>query len=96
LEYITDIAEKKKISNYASTGIYTFSSICALKKYCELTIKEGELHNNEYYMSSVIRTMIKYGEVFRPYYIDKENYKCLGTPIQIRSFAEKQSQFNDT
>lgn len=88
IEYITEIAEKNKISNFASTGIYTFESICSLKKYCEMTIKEGETQNGEYYMSSVIRKMISCGEVFRPYYIEKQNYRCLGTPIQIRSFAE--------
>lgn len=88
LEYITDIAEKKKISSFASTGIYTFSSIYKLKQYCELAIKEGEKQNGEYYMSNVIKMMIKNGEIFKPYYILKSNYKCLGTPIQIRSFAE--------
>ena len=87
-EYISDIIEKKKISLYASTGIYTFESIYKLKKYCELTMTGGQLQREEYYMSSVIRTMIKYGEIFRPYHINNINYKCLGSPVQLRSFAE--------
>jgi capsule biosynthesis phosphatase len=90
-EIIKDIVEKKKISEYASTGIYTFESICKLKQYCEMTISNGEMQKGEYYMSSVIKTMIQNGEVFVPYYVDNLTYKCLGTPIQIRSFAENNS-----
>lgn len=88
IDVITDILEKQKISEFASTGIYTFSSICKLKKYCELTLAQSETRNGEYYMSNVIKNMIKNGETFVPYYVDKSVYKCLGTPVQIRSFAE--------
>lgn len=85
---IVDIIEKKKVSNFASTGMYFFSSILKLRHYCQYTINNNIIQKGEYYLSSVFKSMINEGETIYPYYIDKESYKCLGTPIQVKLFTQ--------
>ena len=85
---ITDIVEKRKISDNASTGIYTFETLNDLITYCSKTINNNKLHNGEYYMSILVKLMIDDGYKFNPYLVDKSSYKCLGTPIQIKTFCQ--------
>ena len=85
---ISDIIEKKKVSNFASTGMYLFSSILKLRHYCQYTINNDIIQKGEYYLSSVFKSMINMGETIYPYYISKESFKCLGTPIQVKLFTQ--------
>ena len=88
LEEAKNIIEKNKVSNFASTGMYFFSSILKLRHYCQYTINNNIIQKGEYYLSSVFKSMINEGETIYPYYIDKESYKCLGTPIQVKLFTQ--------
>jgi len=94
--YILDIIEKEKISNYACTGAYGFSSYKTILKYTTLLLTEfnnqnsnqslSPLHKGEYYTSNVIKTMINDNIQFTYCIIDENNYHCLGTPIQLKLF----------
>lgn len=89
---IIEIKEKEKISNYANTGCYCFSSGEILKQYCERAIcmyEEGEHDQKELYMSGIIGNMINDNHVFRANIISDDDFHCLGTPFQVKVFCKE-------
>lgn len=78
---IIDIKEKKKISNYASTGAYGFSSWKLLFYYVKLNYNEKEV-----FISMIIKLMITNNINFDYKLINKNNYFCLGTPFHLKYF----------
>lgn len=78
---IIDIKEKQKISNYASTGAYGFSSWKLLFHYLKLNYTQ-----NEVYISMIIKLMICNNIIFDYKLISKDNYFCLGTPFHLKYF----------
>ena len=83
---IADIREKEKISDFACTGAYGFSSYFQLKKYSKIIIDSNIKIKNEYYTSLIIKEMINDNIEFKNIKIDKKFWHCLGTPIQLRHF----------
>ena len=86
LNFITDIKEKEKISNFACSGGYGFSSWKNLLKYTNHIINNNIRDKDEFYTSVVIKEMIKDDIPFENLNINKKNWICLGTPIQLRQF----------
>lgn len=84
---ITDIKEKQKISNFASTGAYGFNSWKKLQEYCLKIITNEIKQKNEYYTSTVIKEMIKDKHLFLPKIVNNDSYICLGTPLHVRIFC---------
>ncbi|MEM3063254.1 MAG: sugar phosphate nucleotidyltransferase [Nitrososphaerota archaeon] len=91
---IVDIVEKVRISNYASCGAYGFKSFNLLKKYCELLLNLNIRQKEEFYVSGVIKLMIRDGQIFYGKKVDPNNYVCLGTPIDIRLFCNNYPKVN--
>ena len=86
-EIIVDIVEKKKISNFANTGGYGFSSWMTLKNYCKKIIDNNIMQKDEFYTSTVIKEMIKDKYNFYPKIVNNEKFICLGTPFHVRIFC---------
>jgi len=86
---ITDIKEKQRISDNANTGCYCFESGTILKQYCEYIINNDIRYNNEYYLSLVVKEMIKDNHKFNGIQIDYNDFECVGTPIQLQIFCNK-------
>jgi capsule biosynthesis phosphatase len=84
---VIDIIEKEKVSDYACTGAYGFESYKKLLKYTNEIIEKKIMSKGEFYISNVIKQMIKSDIVFEYSVLDKKNWCCLGTPIQVRSFC---------
>ena len=85
---IETIVEKTRVSNFACTGAYGFNSYYNFLNYCDKVINNNvELQKGEFYISSVIRVMLNNNEEFVNCCIEKTNWSCLGTPIQVRSFC---------
>lgn len=93
---ILDIIEKEKISDYACTGAYGFSSFKTLLKYTQKILTNKIKQKNEYYTSTVIREMIRDNIKFDNSVVEKKDWHCIGTPIQLRQFylnnLDKQNQ----
>tara|TARA_B100001093_G_scaffold158253_2_gene150754 strand:+ start:6709 stop:8571 length:1863 start_codon:yes stop_codon:yes gene_type:complete len=89
---VKDIVEKEKVSNYACTGAYGFTSYKELLKYTNIILANNITTKNEYYTSLVISEMIKNGKVFNYRIIKKKDWICLGTPIQLRQFCDNQNK----
>lgn len=83
---IHDIVEKEKISNYACTGAYGYSSYKTLLKYTQYILDNDIRQKDEYYTSNVIKQMINSGIDFANEIINVGDWHCLGTPLQIRHF----------
>jgi len=83
---VLDIVEKQKISNHACSGAYGFASSNQLLEYTQKIIDNEIKQKGEYYTSNVIKEMIKDNIVFDNIEINKDNYHCLGTPIQLKYF----------
>ena len=84
--YIKNIVEKEKISDKACTGAYGFSSYKELLFYTKQIIEKNIREKNEFYTSVVIKEMIKDDILFENVNIDKKDYICLGTPLQVKQF----------
>ena len=84
---ITDIIEKEKISDYACCGAYGFASFQTLLKYSMKIIDENIRMKDEFYISTIIKEMIKDNIIFNMNEINVNDWHCLGTPIQVRLFC---------
>ena len=84
---IINIVEKQKISNYACTGAYGFSSYLQLLKYTQTILDNQIKQKGEYYTSTVIKEMIKSDIHFGITIIDIKDWICLGTPLQVKQFC---------
>jgi capsule biosynthesis phosphatase len=84
---LVDIKEKCKISNNACSGIYAFSSLYKLFDSCKYIVLNNIMDKNEFYMSVVVKHMVTNGDFFYNKQINKENYHCLGTPLQVKIFC---------
>lgn len=83
---IQDIKEKEKISDYACCGGYGFKSSQQLLKYTSIILDEDFKVKGEFYTSSCLKKMIESQHDFIGLEVNKRNYHCLGTPIQLRQF----------
>ena len=86
---IIDIKEKIKISDYACTGAYGFSSYKTLLNYSQIILDKQIKQKNEYYISNIIRYMIQEKIKFQQCLIEKEEWICLGTPKQVQDYIQK-------
>ena len=84
---MTRMVEKEKISNYACCGGYGFSSWKTAMYYCKYIIDNQIMQKNEFYTSTVIQTMIQDHHTFEMVLCSPNEYVCLGTPIQLRTFC---------
>lgn len=56
---VTEVAEKKRISNYISTGLYYFKSTFEFLKYAHSLIQQNIRVNGEFYIIPVYDLMLK-------------------------------------
>jgi beta-phosphoglucomutase-like phosphatase (HAD superfamily)/GTP:adenosylcobinamide-phosphate guanylyltransferase len=86
--YITNIQEKKKITDNANTGAYAFNDIDILYKYCRFIIDNNITFNNEPYTSCVIAQMIKSNDKFKGVELCQKNVISLGTPNDVNKYIQ--------
>lgn len=85
---VSCIKEKTKISNFANTGCYCFEKANVLKTYCEKVINNNIRENHEFYTSCVISEMLKENHTFHANIININDFKCVGTPLQLKIFCD--------
>lgn len=78
--FITEVAEKKKISDRAGCGVYSFKSSRDFMRFY------SPLDGNEYRMSTIINQMI-HTEKFTIHMVHESQFYCLGTPMQLMCFC---------
>jgi|TARA_R110001583_G_scaffold34106_3_gene114812 NDP-sugar pyrophosphorylase family protein len=84
--YITEVAEKKPISNIATCGIYWYRRGSDFVKYAKQMIDKDIRVNNEFYIAPVYNELIEDGKSLIPFYV--HNMWGLGTPEDLRYYLE--------
>jgi HAD superfamily hydrolase (TIGR01509 family) len=84
--YVTEVAEKKPISDVATVGIYYWRKGSDYVKYAEQMINKNIRVNNEFYVCPVFNEAIRDGKKIRTCNIDK--MWGLGTPEDLDYFLK--------
>ena len=81
---VTEVAEKRPISDVATVGIYYWRRGSDYVKYAEQMIKKNIRVNNEFYVAPVFNEAIQDGKRIRTFNVDK--VWGLGTPEDLQEF----------
>jgi dTDP-glucose pyrophosphorylase len=84
---ITEVAEKKQISNYATAGLYFWKKGLDFVKFSEKMIEKNIRTNNEFYVCPVFNEAIQDGKKIRVKNIEK--MWGIGTPEDLNYFIEQ-------
>jgi HAD superfamily hydrolase (TIGR01509 family) len=85
-EIVTEVAEKKVISNNATVGIYFWKKGSEYVKYANQMVSKGIRVNNEFYVCPVFNEAIKDNKIIKIKKIDK--MWGLGTPEDLDYFQK--------
>ncbi len=83
---VTEVAEKKPISNIATVGFYYWKHGSDFVKYAEQMIGKNIRVNNEFYVCPVFNQAIEGGKSIRTFEVNK--MWGLGTPEDLKYFIE--------
>ena len=83
---VTEVAEKRPISNIATVGIYYFKKGSDFVKAAEQMITKNIRTNNEFYVAPVFNEMIENGKKILTYPVAE--MRGLGTPEDLKRFIE--------
>jgi HAD superfamily hydrolase (TIGR01509 family) len=86
LGYVTEVAEKKPISDKATVGIYYWSKGSDYVRYAERMISKNIRTNNEFYVCPVFNQAIEDKKRIKTY--DVEKMFGLGTPEDLKFYLE--------
>lgn len=86
LGYVTEVAEKKPISDKATVGIYYWSKGSDYVRYAEQMISKNIRTNNEFYVCPVFNEAIEDKKRIKTY--DVEKMFGLGTPEDLKFYLE--------
>lgn len=82
--FVTEVAEKTVISNYALTGLYHFAKTSDFIGVAKEAIINNELIKNEFYIAPLYNKLIAKG---KKYIIDQvDELHVLGTPEELNTF----------
>ena len=84
--FITEVAEKKPISNIATCGIYWYRKGSDFVKYAEQMVEKNIRVNNEFYIAPVYNELIGDGKKLVPFFV--HSMWGLGTPEDLKYFLE--------
>ncbi len=85
---VTEVAEKKPISDIATAGIYYWKHGKDYVKYAEEMIEKDIRFNNEFYVCPVFKQAIEDGKILKTFHFD--GMWGIGTPEDLRTFLERE------
>jgi len=86
--FVTEVAEKKVISDKATVGIYFWKKGSDYVKYAEGMIEKNIRVNNEFYVCPVFNEAIKDGKKIKVFDIPRQSMWGLGTPEDLEIFLK--------
>lgn len=84
-----EVAEKRRISNFCSDGLYFFNKAGIFRKYVQKAIT-SLTDNNEIYVAPIYQEMINDGLLVGCGLIDKGSLHFSGTPSEYRKLVEQE------
>lgn len=86
--FLTDIVEKRRISDTASLGVYGFKSADKFLSSAQQTFAYGKKQNNEWYFSSLYNDFLEKNEEVFCMSVDKTDVISLGTPFEVYKYMQ--------
>ena len=86
---VSEVAEKKPISNNATTGFYFYKKTLDYIRCAKKTILKGDSIDGIYYTCPVFNEMILEHKKVIPYHIESSLYNSLTTPEKVKKFENK-------
>jgi dTDP-glucose pyrophosphorylase len=87
---VVETAEKRRISDWACTGLYYFSRGGDFVRYAEEMIRREQRVNGEFYVAPLYNQMIAQGREVR---LDiAEQAEALGTPEDLAAFLQRRAE----
>lgn len=86
---VTEVAEKRVISENATVGIYYFKRGSDFVRAAQSMIQKNIRHNGEFYVCPVFNELLLERKVIRIKEIPAEHMHGLGTPEDLASFLQK-------
>lgn len=84
---VVETAEKRRISPWASTGLYYFTRTNDFLRHADRMLAEGDTTRGEYYVAPLYNRMLREGADLR---IDvAEEVRVLGTPPELEAFIRE-------
>ena len=80
---VTEVAEKKRISQWTSIGLYGFKNKQTFESLVTDSFKNYDNLNTELYVAPLYSKLIQQGIRVSPQYIDKSLVSVIGTPEQL-------------
>jgi len=87
--YVVEVAEKKPISNNATTGLYFWKHGSDFVHYAEQMITKNIRVNNEFYTAPVYNEAIEDNKKIKT--VHCERFWCLGTPEDLTQYLQHHS-----
>lgn len=84
--FVTEVAEKRPISDIATCGIYWYKKGSDFVKYAKKMIQEDTRVNGEFYIAPVYNELIKDNKTLIPFYVSK--MFGIGTPEDLRAYLK--------
>lgn len=81
---VTEVAEKKVISNQATTGVYFYKKGSDYVKYAKQMIEKNIRTNGEFYVCPVFSEFILDGKIIKTFSVEKMH--GLGTPEDLNNY----------
>lgn len=91
--FINKVAEKKAISDEATTGIYSFTKGSEFVRLAKKMIEKNITHNNEFYIAPVFNQGIEEGKRYVTYSVD--SFNGLGDPVSVVNFLNRLIKENE-
>ena len=85
--FVTEVAEKKPISNIATCGIYWYRKGRDFVSSAEQMIEKNLRVNNEFYIAPAYNELINKGKALIPFYVHKMH--GIGTPEDLESYVNE-------
>lgn len=90
---ISEVREKVRISPWATTGMYFFTSAKDFFELAGESIEKNERYNNEFYVAPLFNKLIEDGGVIVPDYA--QVVYCMGTPAELEETLSKRVWNNE-
>ena len=84
--FITEVAEKRPISNIATCGVYWYRKGSDFVRYADQMIRKDIRVRNEFYIAPVYNELIEDNKFLIPFYVHK--MWGLGTPEDLKYYME--------
>jgi len=89
-EKILEIAERRVISNYATTGLFYFKNVDLFLEGAEWALTNSINFKNQYYVSHSIHKLLADGKTTQVYKLDQpDDYLSLRNPAEVIKRLEK-------